>query len=76
MKLSFQNDVIGLSAETPEEVEICALLGAADGYVFQMHASSDRGIAFSLIGPEDAARRAPLNIVQSIAPPFAPRRSG
>ena len=72
MKLSFQNDVIGLSAETPEEVEICALLGAADGYVFQLHASSDRGIAFSLIGPEDAARRAPLNIVQSIAPPFAP----
>lgn len=72
MKLSFRNDVVGLSAETPEEVEICALLGAADGHVFQLHASSDRGMAFSLIGPEDFARRAPLNIVQGIAPAFAP----
>lgn len=72
MKLSFQNDVIGLSAETPEELEICALLALADGHVFQLHASSGRGMAFSMIGPEDSARRAPLNIVQSIAPRFAP----
>ena len=72
MKLSFQNDVIGLSAETPEEVEICALLVAADRHIFQLHASSERGMAFSLIGPEDSARRAPINIVQSIAPRFAP----
>lgn len=72
MKLSFQNDVVALSAETPEEVEICALLVAADRHVFQLHATSERGMAFSLIGPEDSARRAPLNIVQSIAPQFAP----
>ncbi|MEQ1882743.1 MAG: hypothetical protein ABL878_17445 [Burkholderiales bacterium] len=72
MKLSFRNNVIGLSAETPEEREICALLGAADGHVFQLHAATDRGIAFSGIGPEEDARRAPLNIVQSIAPNFAP----
>jgi predicted NAD-dependent protein-ADP-ribosyltransferase YbiA (DUF1768 family) len=72
LKLSFQNDVIGLSAETPDEQEICALLAVADGHVFQLHASSGRGMAFSMIGPEDAARRAPLNVVQSIAPRFAP----
>jgi predicted NAD-dependent protein-ADP-ribosyltransferase YbiA (DUF1768 family) len=72
MKLSFQNDVIGLSAETPDEQEICALLAPADGHVFELHASSGRGMAFSMIGPADAARRAPLNIVQSIAPQFAP----
>lgn len=72
MKLTFQNDVIGLSAETPEEVDICALLALTDGYVFQLHASSGRGMSFSLIGPEDTARRAPLNIFQSIAPRFAP----
>jgi predicted NAD-dependent protein-ADP-ribosyltransferase YbiA (DUF1768 family) len=72
LKLSFQNDVIGLSAETPEEAEICALLQLADGHVFQLHAASGRGLAFSLIGPEDTARRASLNIVQSIAPRFAP----
>ncbi len=29
-------------------------------------------MAFSMIGPEEDARRAPLNIVQSIAPRFAP----
>ncbi|MBK8860901.1 MAG: hypothetical protein IPN48_08270, partial [Sphingomonadales bacterium] len=63
MKISYQNNVIGLSAETPEERAICALLGAADGYVFQLHAATDRGMALSEIGPEDDARRAPLNIV-------------
>lgn len=72
MKLSFQNDVIGLSAETPEEAELCARLAAADGHVFQLHAKSGRGIAFSLIGPEDSARRVPLNIVQGVTPRFAP----
>lgn len=72
MKLSFQNDVIGLSAESPDEEEICALLALADGYVFQLHASSGRGMALSMIGTEEDARRAPLNIVQSIAPRFAP----
>ncbi len=72
MKLSFQNNVIGLSAETPEEQEICERLTQADGHVFQLHATSGRGVALSLIGPEAEARRAPLNIVQSVAPPFAP----
>lgn len=72
MKLSFQNNVIGLSAETPEEQEICELLMLADGHIFQLHAASSRGMALSLIGPEEDARRAPLNIVQSIAPRFAP----
>lgn len=71
MKLSFQNNVIGLSAETPDELDICSLLAPADGHVFQLHASSGRGMAFSMIGPEDDARRAALNIVQSIAPRFA-----
>lgn len=72
MKLSFRNDVVGLSAETPEEQAICAQLGAADGHIFQLHAATARGLAFSLIGPEDDARRAPLNIVRSIEPRFAP----
>jgi len=72
MKLSLRNNVVGLSAETPEEQAICALLGAADGHVFQLHAASDRGMAFSEIGPEDDARRAPLNIVHSIESRFAP----
>lgn len=70
MKLTFQNNVIGLSAETPAELEICAMLRAADGYVFQLHAASERGMAFSEIGPEDDARRAPLNIVRTIEPRF------
>lgn len=72
MKLSFQNNVVGLSAETPEEQEICSLLCAADGHVFQLHATSTRGMAFSEIGPENDARRAPLNIIRSIEPRFAP----
>lgn len=72
MKLSFKNNVIGLSAESPEEQEICALLGAMDGHVFRFHAATDRGMAFAEIGPEDEARRAPLNIVRSIEPRFAP----
>ncbi len=72
MKLSFQNNVIGLSAETPEEQEICEILALADGHIMQLHASSRRGVALSMIGPEEDARRAPLNIVQSIAPRYAP----
>jgi predicted NAD-dependent protein-ADP-ribosyltransferase YbiA (DUF1768 family) len=72
MKLSFRNNVIGLSAETPEEQEICALLSATDGHIFQLHAATDRGMAFSEIGPEEEARRAPLNIVRTIEPRFAP----
>jgi len=72
LKVSYQNNVIGLSAESPEELAFCALLGAANGHVFQLHAATERGIAFSEIGPEDDARRAPLNIVQSVAPRFAP----
>ncbi len=72
MKLSYQNNVIGLSVETPDEQEICALLTLVDGHVFQLHASSERGMAFSMIGPEEDARRAALNIVQSIEPHFAP----
>lgn len=72
MKISFQNNVIGLSAETAEEREFCKLLGAVDGYVFKLNAATERGMSFSEIGPEDDARRAPLNIVRSIAPIFAP----
>jgi len=72
MKLIFQHNVIGLSAETPEEQEICSRLAVANGHIFQLHASSGRGMAFSMIGPEEDARRAPLNIVQSVAPRFAP----
>jgi predicted NAD-dependent protein-ADP-ribosyltransferase YbiA (DUF1768 family) len=72
MKLSFQNNVIGLSAETPEEQEICEILALANGHIMQLHASSRRGVALSMIGPEEDARRAPLNIVQSIAPRYAP----
>ena len=56
MKISYQNNVIGLSAETPEERAICALLGAADGHVFHLYAATDRGMAFSEIGPEDDDR--------------------
>ena len=72
MTLSFERNVIGLSAETPEEQEICALLCAADGYVFRLHATSERGMAFSEIGPEDDARRASLNIVRTVESRFAP----
>ena len=72
MKLSFRNNVVGLSAETPEEEEVCNRLNAADGHVFQLHATSGRGIAFSTIGPEDDARRSPLNILQKMEPRFAP----
>ena len=72
MKLSLNGNVVGLSAETPAEEEICALLCAADGHVFQLHATSERGMAFSEIGPEDDARRAPLNIVRTVEPRFAP----
>lgn len=72
MKLTFRNGIIGLAADSPEEQEICALLTAADGHIFKLHAATDRGMAFSEIGPEEDARRAPLNIVQSIAPKFAP----
>ncbi len=71
MKMTFRNDVVGLSAETPDEQKICDLLNAVDSHVFRLHASSNRGIAFSMIGPEEDACRAPLNIVQSIAPRFA-----
>lgn len=72
MRLIFQNHVIGLSAETQAEEAICALLGAADGFVFRLHAPTRRGLAFRVIGPEDEARRTPLNIVRSMAPRFAP----
>lgn len=72
MKLSFRNNVVGLSAETLEEEAICAQLCAADGHVFKLHAASERGMGFSAIGPEDDARRAPLNILHKIDPSFAP----
>lgn len=71
MKLTFQNDVIGLGAETETEREICALLAAADGHVFRLHCTSERGFAFAEIGPEADARREPLNITRSVAPRFA-----
>lgn len=71
MKLLFQNNVVSLSAETPEEQAICSQFSAIDRHVFQLHAATARGMAFSMIGPEDDARRAPLNIVRSIEPRFA-----
>lgn len=72
MKLSFRNNVIGLSAETEAEQEICALLMAADTHVFKLHCATDRGMAFTELGPEDDACRAPLNIVHSVEPRFRP----
>ncbi len=72
MKLSFNGNIVGLSAETPAEEEMCALLCAADGFVFRLHATSEHGMAFSEIGPEDEARRAPLNIVRTVESRFAP----
>lgn len=71
MKLKYRNNVVSLSAETPEEAAICEQLGAIDGHVFQLHAATARDAAFSAIGPEDEARRAPLNVVRSMAPRFA-----
>lgn len=71
MRLSFDNNVVGLAAETPAEEAICELLRASDGYVFRLHAATHRGLAFSEIGQEDEARRAPLNIVRSMEPRFA-----
>lgn len=72
MRLTFRNDVLGLAAETDAEREICALLMAADGHVFKLHAASDRGLAFAELGPEDEACRTPLNIVHSVEPRFRP----
>lgn len=72
MKLSLRNDVIGLSAETDAEREICALLMAADRHVFQLHCATDRGFALAELGPEDDACRAPLNITQSVEARFQP----
>lgn len=66
MKLTFNNDVLGLAAETPEEQAICAHLLAADRHVFQLHCTTDRGFAFSELGPEADACRAPLNITRSV----------
>lgn len=71
MRLSFQNNVVGLSAETQAEREICELLRGSDGFVFRLHAATGRGLAFSSLGPEEQARRAPLNIVRSMEPRFA-----
>lgn len=71
MRLSFQNNVLGLSAETQAEEAICELLRTSDGHVFRLHAETKRGLAFSAIGPEDEARRVPLNIVRSMEPRFA-----
>ena len=70
MKLSFQNNVVGLSAETEAEREICALLSAADGHVFQLHCTNERGFGLTELGPQADACREPLNITRSFAPPF------
>ena len=70
MKLSFQNNVVGLSAETEAEREICALLSAADGHVFQLHCTNERGFGLTELGPQADACREPLNITRSVAPPF------
>jgi predicted NAD-dependent protein-ADP-ribosyltransferase YbiA (DUF1768 family) len=72
LKLTFQNDVLGLAAETPEEQAICALLMAADRHVFLLHCTTDRGFALAELGQEDEARRAPLNITHAIEPRFQP----
>ena len=70
MKLSFQNNVVGLSAETEAEQEICALLSAADGHVFQLHCINERGFGLSELGPLADACREPLNITRAVATPF------
>ncbi len=72
MKLSFRNDVLGLAAETEAEREICALLGAADLHVFQLHCTSDRGFAFTELGPPADALREPLNITHAVEARFRP----
>ncbi len=72
MKLTFNNDVLSLAAETPEEQAICTYLMAADGHVFQLHCTTDRGFAFTELGPEADACRAPLNITRSVEPRFQP----
>lgn len=72
MRLIFQNDVVCLAAETLEEREICALLSVVDRHVFELSATSEHGMSFRLIGPEDTARRAPLNIVRTVEARFAP----
>ncbi|WP_051660786.1 NADAR family protein [Bosea sp. 117] len=72
MKLTLKDRVLALSVETGEEREVCALLAAVDGYVFRLHVASDRGLSFHELGPEDEARRAPLNITHGVSPVFAP----
>lgn len=70
MKLTFANDVVGLSAETEAERAVCSLLMAANRHVFQMHCRTDKGFALAELGPEADARREPLNITKTVGPPF------
>lgn len=72
MRLTFQNDVIGLSAETEAENAICAILMAADRHVFLLHCTTDRGFALAELGPQDEACRAPLNITHAVEARFQP----
>lgn len=72
LKLSFQNGVLGLAAETTAEQAICALLMAADRHVFLLHCTTDRGFALAKLGPQEEACRAPLNITHAIDARFQP----
>jgi hypothetical protein len=66
VKLSFENDVVSLAAETDEERTICELLMAADGHVFRLNAATHRGFSLTELGAEADACRAPLNITHAI----------
>lgn len=72
MRLSLKDDRIIFIAETDEEREACALLAASEGYIFRLDAATDRGFSLGEVGPEEEARRAPLNITRTVEPRFAP----
>ncbi|MGE3935458.1 MAG: NADAR family protein [Rhodospirillaceae bacterium] len=71
MRLTWQNGVIGLAAETAEEAAACAALADRSGHVFRLSAGSGRGVALADLGPEAEACRAPVNITRSVESTFA-----
>jgi len=72
LKLILRNGVVSLAAETDDERAICAALVAADGHVFRLNCSTERGFSWTPLGKEEDARREPLNITRTVEACFAP----
>jgi predicted NAD-dependent protein-ADP-ribosyltransferase YbiA (DUF1768 family) len=72
VKLIFRNGMVSLAAETDDERAICAQLVGADGHIFRLNCSTERGFSLTSLGEEAEARREPLNILRTVDPRFAP----